>query len=204
MPLPLLANILQHVRSEIVSDAAEHLILVDSNDLVLGSLDKQTCHDGQGVLHRAFSLFVFNAHGHLLLQKRAPQKRLWPEFWSNSCCSHPRQGETMEAAVLRRSEQELGFSQPVEFVYKFEYQASYLSLGSEHELCSVFISRFNGEPNINATEIMDWRWCPPQELEVMLNTQPQLFTPWFKLEWQRLSTEFGHRLPAQPDKPPKK
>ena len=97
-------------RSEIVSDDAELLILVDSQDQALGHLDKAACHDGSGILHRAFSLFIFNSQGQLLLQQRAANKRLWGGYWSNSCCSHPRKAETMQQAVSRRCEQELGSS----------------------------------------------------------------------------------------------
>lgn len=157
----------------------------------IGSLDKQSCHDGDGILHRAFSLFIFNPDGALLVQQRAPGKRLWPEFWSNSCCSHPRLGESMTLAVDRRSQQELGFSTNMQFVYKFEYSARFEDRGSEHELCSVFVGQFAGEPSINSTEISDWRWCPIDELEDLLQNQPQIFTPWFKLEWQHLRSEYA-------------
>lgn len=162
----------------------------------IGTLDKQSCHDGAGTLHRAFSLFVFNPLGELLIQQRAPGKRLWPEYWSNSCCSHPRQGETMEFAVQRRSQQELGFATPMQFVYKFEYSAQFRDLGSEHELCSVFVGQFAGEPHVNATEIMDWCWCPVAQLEAQLQNEPEKFTPWFKLEWQHLQSEFAPLINA--------
>ena len=86
----------------IVSSEAEELILVDGEDNETGYLSKAACHDGDGVLHRAFSLFLFDSAGRLLLQQRAATKRLWPGFWSNSCCSHPRRGESMEVATSRR------------------------------------------------------------------------------------------------------
>ena len=86
----------------IVSSEAEELILVDPDDNETGYLSKAECHDGQGILHRAFSLFLFNADGELLLQQRGATKRLWPEFWSNSICSHPRRGESMQVATRRR------------------------------------------------------------------------------------------------------
>ena len=97
-------------RSEVVSSDDEPLILVDSRDRELGYLDKSACHDGEGRLHRAFSVFIFNPRGDVLLQRRSRSKRLWPSHWSNSCCSHPRKGETMEQAVHRRIRQELGFA----------------------------------------------------------------------------------------------
>lgn len=182
-------------KTEIVSSEAEALILVDSEDRELGFLDKSACHDGAGVLHRAFSLFIFNPRGELLLQQRAAEKRLWPEFWSNSCCSHPRQGETMELAVQRRLHQELGMSAELQFTYKFEYTARFGDLGSEHELCWVYVGQTDQQPVINVTEIKDWRWIDPATLSDALRDAPGSYTPWLILEWQRLSREFAHLLP---------
>src|SRR5690606_1697261 len=96
-------------REEIVSNSGEELILVDELDREIGSDTKSACHTGSGILHRAFSIFVFNDDNELLLQQRAPSKPLWPNYWSNTCCSHPRRGETMDQAVSRRLLQELGF-----------------------------------------------------------------------------------------------
>ncbi len=125
-------------RNQVVSSEDERLILVDSNDRELGTSPKSDCHDGDGVLHRAFSLFVFNADGALLIHQRQADKRLWPLYWSNSCCSHPRAGEDMELAVSRRLEQELGLRANLRFMYKFEYAAAFGDVGSEHELCWVY------------------------------------------------------------------
>ena len=185
---------LDNVTSKIVSDESERLILVNDQDQVTGHLDKSACHNGDGVLHRAFSLFIFNASGELLIQQRASSKRLWPDFWSNSCCSHPRAGETMELAVQRRCEQELGFRAPLRFVYKFEYRAQFQDIGSEHELCSVYVGTFQGEPRVNTTEIKNWRWVSPAVLEQQLESEPDRFTPWFKLEWRRLTEDFSDRV----------
>jgi len=182
-------------RSEIVSDDAELLILVDSQDQALGHLDKAACHDGSGILHRAFSLFIFNSKGQLLLQQRAANKRLWGGYWSNSCCSHPRKAETMQQAVSRRCEQELGFSTPMQFVYKFEYQAEYADKGSEHELCSVFIGQFDGTPNVNATEVSAYRWVDPAQLNRELGDPDSQFTPWLRLEWQTLNDDYSSLMP---------
>jgi len=181
-------------RSEIVSSEQEPLILVDRNDREVGWLDKSAVHDGDGVLHRAFSLFVFNDAGELLIQQRAREKRLWPSFWSNSCCSHPRAGEDMAEAVVRRLEQELGLSASLFFVYKFEYVARYGDLGTEHELCSVFVGRTDAAPVINSTEIQAWRWISPADLTREMTEHDHRFTPWLKLEWDRLRREFGEDL----------
>lgn len=185
-------------KSDIVSSEREQLILVDSDDREIGALDKSACHDGSGILHRAFSLFVFNPEGELLIQQRAPGKRLWPSYWSNSCCSHPRAGEAMDEAVHRRLEQELGLTARLRFVYKFEYEARYGDLGSEHELCWVYVGRTRDEPVINTTEISDWRWVTPAELSRELEAHGERFTPWFKLEWARLTEELGDDLAGLP------
>ena len=99
----------------------DRLILVDEKDQGVGYLSKARCHEGRGVLHRAFSLLIFNAGGELLIQQRSSSKRLWPLYWSNSCCSHPRGSETMEAATRRRLREELGISCPLRFLFKFQY-----------------------------------------------------------------------------------
>ena len=173
-------------KSDIVSSEAEALILVDPSDQVVGYLDKSAAHDGEGMLHRAFSLFVFNTHGQLLLQRRAPEKRLWPEFWSNSCCSHPRRGESMDDAVSRRLEQELGLSANLQFTYKFEYTTPFGELGTEHELCWVYVGRTEKEPVVNTTEIMEWCWVDAPELTDAITAAPQTYTPWLKLEWDQI------------------
>lgn len=181
-------------KSEIVSSEREPLILVDSNDRVVGNLDKSACHDGEGVLHRAFSLFIFNGERQLLLQRRAPGKRLWPAYWSNSCCSHPRAGEDMATAVRRRLQEELGLATGLSFVYKFEYTAAYRDLGTEHELCWVYVGRSDAEPVINTTEISEWRWLGAEALTRELDRGDERFTPWLKLEWARLRQEYGNDL----------
>lgn len=183
-------------KEEIVSSESEALILVDSSDVVVGHLDKSAAHDGDGVLHRAFSLFIFNSEGQLLLQQRAPGKRLWPEFWSNSCCSHPRRGEEMDEAVHRRLEQELGMTAALQYTYKFEYRAPFGDLGTEHELCWVYVGQTDSEPVINTTEIMNWRWIAPAELTEAITREPERFTPWLQMEWERLNADFADRLPG--------
>lgn len=170
-------------------DAAdsESLILVDEADREVGHLSKAKCHDGQGVLHRAFSLLIFNDAGELLLQQRSATKRLWPLYWSNSCCSHPRRAETMEAAVHRRLFEELGLRCPLQFLFKFQYQAQFETAGAELELCSVFIGRSNAPVRVDPREIEAWRWVHPGALQAELAGRgAERFTPWFKLEWARI------------------
>jgi isopentenyl-diphosphate delta-isomerase len=179
---------LQH---EIVSSDDEELILVDALDNVTGHLSKVACHDGSGLLHRAFSAFVFNADGELLLQQRGKDKRLWPGFWSNSCCSHPRKGESMSFATGRRMLEELGIEVELEFVYKFEYQVSFGEIGAEHELCSVYLGRCMQQVRPNATEIEAIRFVAATELTAEMDANPDEFTPWFRQEWDCLNGEFA-------------
>ncbi len=170
---------------------ADSLILVDETDQEVGCMSKALCHAGQGVLHRAFSLLIFNEAGELLIQQRAASKRLWPLYWSNSCCSHPRGAETLQAATQRRLWEELGMTCSLQFLYKFQYQAQYDASGAENELCSVFIGRTREEPRINAAEIGDWCWIGPQALTAEIaGAGGRLFTPWFKLEWARIWRDY--------------
>jgi isopentenyl-diphosphate delta-isomerase len=163
------------------------LILVDEADRGVGYLSKARCHEGPGVLHRAFSLLIFNASGELLIQQRSASKRLWPLYWSNSCCSHPRRVETMEAAVHRRLHEELGLRCPLQYLFKFQYQAQFDATGAENELCSVFIGRSTDPVEINADEIHAFRWVSPEVLQAELAAgHAGNFTPWFRLEWLRI------------------
>jgi isopentenyl-diphosphate delta-isomerase len=185
--------------NRIVSSDAEQLILVDANDRQVGTMAKSDCHDGDGILHRAFSIFLFDDHGRLLLQQRSQEKRLWPGYWSNSCCSHPREGESMQVATGRRLLDELNIHADLEFVYKFSYQAAYADVGSEFELCSVYLGRSSDQPTVNGSEISAARYVSAANLEEEFLQSPGSFTPWFKLEWQRLSGEFSDSLKRYAD-----
>jgi len=175
---------------EIVSFDDEKLILVDSEDNILGYENKDICHQGNGILHRAFSIFIFTNRHELLLQRRSPQKRLWGEYWSNTCCSHPRKGETYEHATVRRLKEELGIEAALHFIYKFQYQVPFDSDGSENELCSVYVGKSDKLPHINKNEISGWGYIAHQQLDEELRERPDRYTPWFKMEWKRLREEF--------------
>jgi isopentenyl-diphosphate delta-isomerase len=173
-------------QAAIMADS-DALILVDETDRRLGHLSKALCHEGRGVLHRAFSLLIFNGRGELLVQQRAPTKRLWPLYWSNSCCSHPRRTESMEDATRRRLSEELGIGCDLQFLFKFQYHAQFDATGAEHELCSVFIGQCRAPLRINRDEIFDWRWISPDALEGhMSSPDSSRYTPWFMLEWARI------------------
>lgn len=178
-----------------VSFDSEQLILVDEADREVGFLDKGRCHDGEGILHRAFSLFVFNPAGELLLQQRAAGKRLWPGFWANTCCSHPRRGESLDVATRRRLAEELGMRCQLQHLYHFSYHARYRDLGSERELCHVLVGQSADPVQANPTEVGAWRFVAPEALDAEIAAHPERFTPWLKMEWQRLRGEFAARLP---------
>jgi len=178
------------VNDQIVSFDDEKLILVDEKDNVLGYESKDVCHNGDGILHRAFSIFIFNSQGELLLQQRSQEKRLWGLYWSNTCCSHPRKGETYEQATMRRLQEELGLKAPLKFLFKFQYQARFNNKGSENELCSVYVGKCDEPPSVNPNEIAAVRYIPPEDLEKEMQLHPDKFTPWFKMEWERIRKEF--------------
>jgi isopentenyl-diphosphate delta-isomerase len=170
-----------------VASDSDALILVDEADRSVGLLSKALCHEGRGILHRAFSLLIFNERGELLVQQRSPSKRLWPMYWSNSCCSHPRGDESLEIATQRRLYEELGIRCPLQFLFKFQYQAQFDATGAENELCSVFVGKCSGSIRANSDEIRDWRWIGPEALmREMEADEGRTFTPWFKLEWARI------------------
>lgn len=179
-------------KHETVSFDDEPLILVDNDDREIGHETKVNAHLGDGLLHRAFSIFLFTDDDQVLLQKRSGDKPLWPLFWSNSCCSHPRRGENLEQATHRRLREELAIDAELRFLYKFQYQADFGALGAEHELCSVYVGKVEAPVtvDVNPTEIADWRWIPCAETDRMVAEEPDRVTPWFVMEWKRLRTEY--------------
>jgi isopentenyl-diphosphate delta-isomerase len=177
----------------IVSSESEELILVDHDDKETGYISKADAHDGAGVLHRAFSLFLFNDEGELLLQKRAPGKRLWGGYWSNSCCSHPRRGETLALAATRRMRDELNLEAELEHVYSFCYQANFGDIGAENELCHVYLGRVPGNVRPNESEIEAIRYVSPAQLAKEFSEHPERFTPWFRQEWRELTSTYRER-----------
>lgn len=190
-----------------VSFDDEPLILVDSQNQVLGHDTKLNAHLGEGKLHRAFSIFLFTDDDQVLLQQRAGEKPLWPLYWSNSCCSHPRRGEDDEAAVHRRLHEELGLDTDLHYLYRFEYQARFGDVGSEHELCSVYVGKLPTPITIdvNPSEIAAWRWVPSAEVDALVaavDSDPDArITPWFVMEWRRLREDFTDTIAELPPAP---
>ncbi len=178
----------------VVSSEREELILVDSDDKEIGYASKADAHDGGGILHRAFSVFLFNDAGELLLQKRAPLKRLWGGYWSNSCCSHPRRGESLAVATSRRLLDELNFDARLEHVYQFCYEAGFGDAGSENELCHVYLGRASQAIRPNESEISSIRFISAKDLANEFEQRPDSFTPWFKQEWRELTGRYAKQL----------
>jgi len=189
---------MQPAKGQQVSFADEPLILVDSDDLPLGHESKERTHAADGLLHRAFSVFLFLDADTVLLHERSVDKPLWPGFWTNSCCSHPRRGECNQTATQRRLQQELGVAAELTYLYKFEYAARYLDVGSERELCSVYIGALSQPraPQPNPREIAEWGWFDCTAVDAWLSREPECFTPWFKLEWAALRGPYRGAIEA--------
>lgn len=174
----------------------EQVIEVDDHDRMLSIRSRSEAHVGAGILHRAFSVFLFGSSGRLLLQQRSRNKVLWPGYWSNSCCSHPRPGEDTSSAAVRRIREELRVHSPVQYVYKFRYHARYQEHGCEHELCSVFLARCSETIAINEYEVEQIDWVLPAELDERVRHSPLTFTPWLRLEWEALRGTHREALEA--------
>ncbi len=163
----------------------DKVVVVDENDRPLGLEDKSKCHEGKGILHRAFSVLVFNRKGELLLQQRSEKKPLWPLFWSNTCCSHPLEGESYEQAAKRRLQTEMGFACDLRLIGSFRYQASYEDVRSENELCAVLVGDYDGDVHADPEEVASWKWVYLQELREDIAANPREYTPWFKMATDR-------------------
>jgi geranylgeranyl diphosphate synthase type I len=164
----------------------EKLLLVDKSDQVTGYETKEKCHQRKGLLHRAFSVYLFDNNGRLLIQQRSKFKKLWPLYWANSCCSHPRKDESYEKAGERRLTEELGFSCSLKLVDKFQYQARYKDIGSENELCGILIGKYNNEKiKRNFKEVANWKWVKVEELKKDFRKNPDKYAPWFKIGLKR-------------------
>jgi len=175
----------------------EEVVLVDESDKELGAEEKIRAHE-DGKLHRAFSVFVFNEKGEMMLQQRAKGKYHCGGLWTNACCSHPRPGESAEDAAHRKLKQEMGFDTELKEILSFVYRAPFENGLTEHELDHVFVGRFDGKHKPNPEEAEDSKWVKPEELERDMRQNPGKYTPWFKiilervLEWYRSNGLPGH------------
>jgi len=161
------------------------LLLVNKKDKVIGFETKENCHKGKGVLHRAFSVYIFNNKGQFLIQQRSKLKPLWPLYWANTCCSHPRKGEEYVGAGERRLKEELGFTCSLRMVDKFEYHAKYKKEGSENEMCAILVGEYNGKIRTDPKEIADWKWVNVDKLQNDFRKNPDKYSPWLKIGLKR-------------------
>jgi isopentenyl-diphosphate Delta-isomerase len=164
---------------------SEHVIIVDPNDTAIGVKDKQNAHV-DGTLHRAFSVFVFDSARRMLLQRRAITKYHSGGLWSNTCCSHPRPGESTAVAAQRRLFEEMGFHCPIETAFSFVYRADVGGGLIEHEYDHVFIGHFDGDPAPTPAEVEAWRWVDVPTLQREVRQQPGRFTYWFRVAFDEL------------------
>jgi len=158
----------------------ENVILVDVLDNQLGLMPKMEAHE-KAVLHRAFSVFIFNDEGELMLQQRAAHKYHSPLLWTNTCCSHQRDGESNIEAGKRRLIEEMGFKTNLKEIFSFVYKAPFDNGLTEHELDHVMIGNFNGTPKINPDEVASYKWMTLEEVKKDIELQPKLYTAWFKI-----------------------
>lgn len=158
----------------------EKVILVDEHDNPVGTMEKMEAHM-KGVLHRAFSILLFNSKGELLLQRRASAKYHSGGLWTNTCCSHPRPGETVEQAARRKLKQEMGIDIQPMFAYKFIYRSALDHQLTEHEYDHVLIGTFDGTPVINMEEVEDWRFADIESIRRGMSNHPESYTQWFRL-----------------------
>lgn len=158
----------------------QEVVLVDSNDTPTGQMEKLEAHR-KGLLHRAFSVFVFNEHNELLLQRRAVGKYHSGGLWTNTCCSHPTPHESLETCGERRLEEEMGFSTPLTRLFAFEYRVALDNELIEHEYDHVLTGIYNGTVIPNPEEVMDYRWISHNELEKEFRLNPEQFTSWFRI-----------------------
>ncbi|MES2134658.1 MAG: isopentenyl-diphosphate Delta-isomerase [Patescibacteria group bacterium] len=158
----------------------ERVILVDENDTEIGTMGKLEAHQ-RGVLHRAFSVFVFDSSGRLMLQKRASNKYHSGGLWTNTCCSHPRAGELVVDAAHRRLKSEMGFDCPLTEVHSLTYRAEFSNGLIEHEYDHMFVGVWDGTPLINSEEVDEWQWMDIEELRRQIAEHPEQYTYWFKI-----------------------
>ena len=162
----------------------EHVILVNKDDEQIGVMPKMEAHE-KALLHRAFSVFVFNSKNELMLQQRALHKYHSPGLWTNTCCSHQREGESNLQAGRRRLQEEMGFVTDLEETISFIYKAPFDNGLTEHELDHIMIGYYNEAPEINKDEVADWKWMSLEDVKMNINLHPEIYTAWFKIIFEK-------------------
>ncbi len=170
----------------------EKVILVDVNDQPIGLMEKMEAHE-KALLHRAFSVFVLNKKGELMLQRRALHKYHSPGLWTNTCCSHQREGETSLDAGKRRLKEEMGFETSLQEKFSFIYKAEFDNGLTEHEFDHVLVGNYEAAPAINPEEVVEWKWLALDEVKKDIENKPAMYTPWFKIIFDK----FYHYLQVE-------
>jgi isopentenyl-diphosphate delta-isomerase len=165
----------------------QQVILVDEHDNDRGFMDKMEAHQ-KGLIHRAFSIFIFNSRGEMLLQQRALNKYHSAGLWSNSCCSHPYPGEEIKEAAMRRLREELGFETSLQKIFDFVYKASFENGLVENEFDHVFVGQHDGNIQVNPDEVNDYVFKPMEDIKLELKKTPEIYTPWFKISFPKIET----------------
>ena len=158
----------------------EKVVLVNEKDEKIGLMPKMEAHE-KALLHRAFSVFVFNDNNELMIQQRALHKYHSPGLWTNTCCSHQRDGENNIDAGKRRLQEEMGFSTDLKETISFIYKAPFDNGLTEHEYDHMLVGKFNDEPNINPDEVAAWKWMTMEAVEKDMKSNPAIYTEWFKI-----------------------
>lgn len=158
----------------------EQVILVDTYDNAIGTMEKMEAHQ-KGLLHRAFSILIFNRNGEMLIQKRAHAKYHSAGLWTNACCSHPMPGEAVDEAARRRLQYEMGIDVPSQFAFKFTYKVNLDHDLIEHEVDHVYTAVFDGTPSVNPEEVADWKFIAVNDLKEDVRKHPEKYTHWFSL-----------------------
>jgi len=156
------------------------VILVNEKDQPIGLMPKMEAHE-KGLLHRAFSVFVFNDKNELMLQQRALSKYHSPGLWTNTCCSHQREGESNIEAGKRRLQEEMGFTTDLKDTMAFIYKAPFDNGLTEHEFDHILVGNFNDVPNLNPEEVSAWKWMKLEEVQKDMKNHPERYTEWFKI-----------------------
>lgn len=167
----------------------EQVVLVNEKDEKIGLMGKQEAHE-KALLHRAFSVFIFNKKGELMLQRRALDKYHSPGLWANTCCSHQRDGESSIHAGKRRLMEEMGFETDLKEATTFIYKADFDNGLTEHELDHILIGHYDGVPNLNPEEVADWKWMELESVKNDIQKNPEIYTAWFKIIFDK----FYHHL----------
>ncbi len=163
----------------------EQVILVNEHDIATGTMEKMEAHE-KAVLHRAFSVFIFNTQGHMLMQQRALTKYHSGGLWTNSCCSHPRPGENTKDAALRRLQEEMGFETGLQKVFDFVYKAPFDNGLTEYEFDHVFVGYFDGEIAPNADEVNNYAYMAMADIADAIQKKPEMFTAWFHIAFPKV------------------